>query len=187
MIVVNNKTKAKFIVSSIIKVPGDENLYKLESEDGIKGLIGENIINQYFTKYSSEAGTAVDYFAELDLIKDKVIERINKINEVLRWTESRKSLLNKETPEYQKIEADEQKYKDDLKYYQKVLDNVKDKIVDFQSLQSRVNLEREIDLQELYSSIGLSPEKLKNQDVQIVTETPSDKSEVNIEKTEEIK
>ena len=183
MIVVNKQTGMKFIVASIIKVPGEESLYKLENKDGITGLIRESAINSCFIKHSAEAGKAVDYFAELDLIKDKVVERINKINEVLRWTESRKSLLNKDTPEYQKIESDELKYKEDLKYYQKVLENVKDKIVDFQSLQSRVNLEREIDLQELYSSIGLSPEKLENQEVQIVTETPSEKSEETIEKT----
>ena len=187
MIVVNNKTGKKFIVASIIKVPGDENLYKLETLNGeIEGLVRESSINLNFTKQSAEQGKAVDYFAELDLIKDKVVERINKINEVLRWTDSRKSLLEKETPEYQKIESDELKYKEDLKYYQKVLETVKDKIVDFQSLQSRVNLEREIDLQELYNSIGLSPEKLEQQDVQIVSETPSEKSEVEVEKTEEI-
>lgn len=186
MIVVNNQTGMKFIVASIVKVPGDENLYKLEGKGGITALVRESAIDKCFTKQCSESGKAVDYFAELDLIKDKVIERINKINEVLRWTDSRKSLLDKQTPEYQKIEKDEQKYKDDLKYYQKVLENVKDKIVDFQSLQSRVNLEREIDLQELYSSIGLSPEKLENQEVKIITETPSEKSEVDVEETEKI-
>lgn len=186
MIVVNKQTGIKFIVASIIKMPGEESLYKLEAEDGMTGLVKESAINSCFVKQSSNAGKAVDYFAELDLIKNKVVERVNKINEVLRWTESRKSLLNKDTPEYQKIDSDELKYKEDLKYYQKVLENVKDKIVDFQSLQSRVNLEREIDLQELYSSIGLSPEKLENQNVQIVTETPSEESEKITEKTEEI-
>ena len=187
MIVINKNTGAKFIVASVIKVPGEESLYKLETINGSSiGLTKESLIDRYFIKQSTEHGKAVDYFAELDLIKDKVLERINKINEVLRWTDSRKSLLEKESPEYQKIDQDEIKYKEDLKYYQKVLDNVKDKIVDFQSLQSRVNLEREIDLQELYSSIGLSPEKLEKQDVQITTETPSKKSEIDVEKTEEI-
>lgn len=188
MIVTHKKTGVKYIVASIIKVPEQESLYKLESIDGKSGiLIKESNIDKNFIKYSAEVGKAVDYFAELDLIKDKVVERINKINEVLRWSDSRKSLLNKDTPEYQKIEADEEKYKQDLKYYQKVLDNVKDKIVDFQSLQSRVNLEREIDLQELYSSIGLSPEKLENQNVQITTESPSEKSEEVVKETEVVK
>ena len=133
-----------------------------------------------FKKQSAETGKAVDYFAELDLIKDKVVERINKINEVLRWVEARLSLLGKDSPEYQKLEQDEEKYKQDLKYYQKVLETVKDKIVDFQSLQSRVNLERQIDLQELYNSIGLAPEKLEKQDVQITTETPSKVTEKEV-------
>ena len=101
------------------------------------------------------------------------MERINKINEVLRWTDARKNTLDKSTPEYQKIDSDEQKYKEDLKYYQKVLETVKDKIVDFQSLQSRVSLERQIGLNELYNSIGLSPEKLEQKEVDVFAETPS--------------
>lgn len=186
MIVTHKTSKERFIVASIIKVPNEETLYKIEDTTGDSMLVKESTINKNFTKYSAEAGKAVDYFAELDLIKDKVVERLNKINEVLRWTESRKSVLEKESPEYQKIEADEEKYKDDQKYYQKVLENVKDKIVDFQSLQSRVNLERQIDLQELYSSIGLAPEKLQNQNVQITTETPSEEPVEEVQETVEI-
>jgi len=180
MIAVHKKSNVKFIVSSIIKMPQQENLYKLEDECGHSILINESVFNSSFKKQSAETGKAVDYFAELDLIKDKVVERINKINEVLRWVEARLSLLGKDSPEYQKLETDEEKYKQDLKYYEKVLENVKDKIVDFQSLQSRVNLERQIDLQELYNSIGLAPEKLEKQDVQITTETPSEKSEKEV-------
>lgn len=177
MIVVNKRSGHKYIVASIINMPEQENLYKLEDSKGNTKLVKESLINERFIKKSTETGKAVDYFSELDLIKDKVVERVNKINEVLRWVESRKSLLGKDSPEYQKLEQDEEKYKQDLKYYQKVLETVKDKIVDFQSLQSRVNLERQIDLQELYNSIGLSPEKLEQQDVQITTETPSEVKE----------
>lgn len=186
MIAVHNKTKIKYVVASIIKVPECEDLYKLEA-DNQSMLVKKSTIDHNFTIQSAEVGKAVDYFKELDLIKDKVLERINKINDVLRWTDARKSLLQSDSPEYQKIDTDEQKYKDDLKYYQKVLDNVKDKIVDFQSLQSRVNLEREIDLQELYNQIGLSPEKINNQDVQITTESPSEESTEVVQKsTEEV-
>ena len=185
MIVTHKLTGKKYIVAKIVKVPGQEDVYKLEDRFSKTSLVPANIINREFIIKSAESGKAVDYFAELDLIKDKVVERVNKINEVLRWTGSRKSLLDKETPEYQKIEADEEKYKDDLKYYQKVLETVKDKIVDFQSLQSRVNLEREIDLQELYNSIGLSPEKLEKKDVQIVTEPPSEQTDLDVEEEQE--
>ena len=184
MIAIDKKTKAKFIISSVINVPEQETLYKLEDKEGKTTLIKESVLNNLFIKQSAESGKAVDYFAELDLIKDKVVERVNKINEVLRWVESRKSLLGKDSPEYQKLEADEEKYKQDLKYYQKVLENVKDKIVDFQSLQSRVNLERQIDLQELYSSIGLAPEKLEEKEVQITTESPSEVSEKEVQEVQ---
>lgn len=181
MIAIDKKTKAKFIISSVINVPEQETLYKLEDKNGKTSLIKESVLNNLFIRHSAESGKAVDYFAELDLIKDRVVERINKINEVLRWVESRKSLLGKDSPEYQKLEADGEKYKQDLKYYEKVLDNVKDKIVDFQSLQSRVNLERQIDLQELYSSIGLAPEKLEEKEVQITTESPSNEPEQEVQ------
>ena len=180
MIAVHKKSNAKFIISSVINMPEQETLYKLEDEKGQSIIIKQSTLDTSFIKQSSEAGKAVDYFAELDLIKDKVVERINKINEVLRWVEARLSLLGKDSPEYQKLETDQEKYKQDLKYYEKILENVKDKIVDFQSLQSRVNLERQIDLQELYNSIGLSPEKLEQQDVQITTETPSQESEKEV-------
>lgn len=176
MIVTNKKTGKRYIVSSIIKVPTQENIYKLEDIFGNKKLISESIINSSFEKTANDSNP-VDYFKELDTIKDKVLERVSKINEVLRWTGSRKNLLDKQTPEYQKIENDEQKYKEDLKYYTKVLENVKDKIVDFQSLQSRVNLERQIDLQELYNSIGLSQEKLENREVELIKEEDTQNQE----------
>ena len=177
MIVTNKRSGKRYIVASIINIPEAETLYKLEDSNKNIRLVKESIINSNFIKQSAEHAKAVDYFAELDLIKDKVVERINKINEVLRWVESRLSLLGKDSPEYQKLQNDEEKYKQVLKYYQKVLENVKDKIVDFQSLQSRVNLERQIDLQELYSSIGLAPEKLEEKEVQITTEPSSEKAE----------
>ena len=184
MIAIHKQSGTRYIISSIINVPEQEQLYKLEDKEGKTTLIKESILNNLFIKQSAESGKAVDYFAELDLIKDKVVERVNKINEVLRWVESRKSLLGKDSPEYQKLEADGEKYKQDLKYYQKVLENVKDKIVDFQSLQSRVNLERQIDLQELYSSIGLAPEKLEEKEVQITTESPSEVSEKEVQEVQ---
>lgn len=180
MIAVDKKTNTKYIIASIVNVPNDETLYKLEDNQGQSILIKRSTFDRYFIKQSNDATKAVNYFEELDLIKDKVIERINKIKEVLRWVESRLSLVGKDSPEYQKLEQDEEKYKQDLKYYEKVLENVKDKIVDFQSLQSRVNLERQIDLQELYNSIGLSPEKLEQKNVQITTEAPSEESEKEV-------
>ena len=176
MIVVDKITGYRYIVSSIIKGL-EQTYYKLEDNVGSTYLLSEDVINTKFNKVQA-SNQSVDYFKELDNIKDKVLERINKINDVLRWTDARKNSLDKSTPEYQKIEADEQKYKEDLKYYQKVLETVKDKIVDFQSLQSRVSLEREIDLNELYNSIGLSPEKLEQQQVDVFIDNPQKETPV---------
>lgn len=186
MIVTHKESNLKYIVASIIKVPGHENLFKLEDEAGETCLVNEDTINKFFIK-SSETTEPVDYFKELDNIKNKVLERVDKINQAIRWLEARKNGLDSSTPEYEKLEQDEEKYKQDLKYFQKVLENVKDKIVDFTSLQSRVSLEREIDLQELYSAIGVSPEKLEQEDVQLIKEeTPSseivEKEEIQEEK-----
>ena len=175
MIVTHKESKQKFIVASIIKVPGQQNLFKLEDTDGESLLVDEDSINKFFIK-SNESSQPVDYFKELNNIKDKLLERIDKINQVIKWIEARKSTLDSSSPEYEKLDKDEEKYKQDLKYFQKVLENVKDKIVDFTSLQSRVSLEREIDLQELYSACGISPEKLEQEDVQLIKEeTPSSK------------
>lgn len=181
MTLTHKESNKKFIVSSIINVPNGENLYKLEDENRNISLVSETNVNKFFIK-SEKTSQPVDYFKELENIKDKVMERIDKINQVLRWTEARKGTLDSSTPEYQKIEQDEEKYKQDLKYYQKVLENVKDKIVDFTSLQSRVSLEREIDLQELYSAIGLSSEKLEQEEVQLFKEETPSSEEVEVEK-----
>lgn len=182
MIVTHKESNLKYIVASIIKVPGQENLFKLEDEAGETCLVNEDTINKFFIK-SNETTEPVDYFKELDNIKNKVLERVDKINQAIRWLEARKNGLDSSTPEYEKLEQDEEKYKQDLKYFQKVLENVKDKIVDFTSLQSRVSLERQIDLQELYSAIGVSPEKLEQENVQLIKEeTPTEtKEEVSVE------
>ena len=67
------------------------------------------------------------------------------------------------------------------------MENVKDKIVDFTSLQSRVSLEREIDLQELYSAIGVSPEKLEQKDVELFKEETPSSEKVEVQKEEIVK
>lgn len=168
---VSDKFGNKYIVSKIINLE-NEQYYKLEDNNGETKLINSSVINSNFNKILAKS-QAVDYFKELDLIKDKVLQRVNKINEVLRWTDARKNTLDSNSPEYQKIEKDQIKYKEDLKYYQKVLETVKDKIVDFQSLQSRISLERQIDLNELYNSIGLSPEKLEQKQVDVFADSPT--------------
>lgn len=183
MIVTHKESKQKFIVASIIKVPGQQNLFKLEDSDGESLLVDEGSINKFFIK-SNESSQPVDYFKELNNIKDKILERVDKINQVIRWIEARKGNLDSSTPEYEKLDKDEEKYKQDLKYFQKVLENVKDKIVDFTSLQSRVSLEREIDLQELYSAIGVSPEKLEQEDVQLIKEETPSSEKVETKKIE---
>ena len=99
MIVTHKESKQKFIVANIIKVPGQQNLFKLEDEAGESLLVDEGSINKFFIK-SSESSQPVDYFKELDNIKDKVLERVDKINQVIRWIEARKGGLDSSTPEY---------------------------------------------------------------------------------------
>ena len=68
MIVVNKNTGKKYIVASIIDIC-DSKLYKLEDYNGNKSLVDESKINSSFNKIEA-ASQAVDYFKELDLIKD---------------------------------------------------------------------------------------------------------------------
>lgn len=186
MVLTHKTSNKKFIVARVIDAPNNLKLYKLEDENSNTLLVPETHVNKFFIK-SRESSEPVDYFKELSNIKDKVLERVDKINQVLRWIEARKSNLDNSTPEYEKLEKDEEKYRNDLKYFQKVLENVKDKIVDFTSLQSRVSLEREIDLQELYSAIGVSPEKLEQKDVELFKEETPSSEKVEVQKEEIVK
>ena len=90
MIVTHKESNLKYIVASIIKVPGQENLFKLEDEAGETCLVNEDTINKFFIK-SSETTEPVDYFKELDNIKNKVLER-DKISEEYFYTRDSASI-----------------------------------------------------------------------------------------------
>ncbi len=169
----------KYIVSKIINMPGSEKVYCLKNNKNTIFVTASQLKNNY--KKVKSAIETVDYYQELTNIKDKVMERINKINEVLRWSEARINGLEKGTPEYEKIDTDIEKYKDDDKYWKKVLEDVTDKIVEFQTLQSRVTLERQISLQELYTSLGLTKEdldkKIEEKPVSLIQEDTEEISE----------
>ena len=190
----------KYIISKVINFPGSEKIYCLENEKE-KLFIKASQLKKKYKKVKSAIET-VDYYQELSNIKDKVMERINKINDVLRWSEARINGLEKGTPEYEKIQQDIDKYTEDDKYWKKVLEDVTDKIVEFQTLQSRVTLERQISLQELYNSLGLSQDelndKINDKEVQLIKEdenspdssedeTPSEPEEIEVEKDVKIK
>lgn len=166
-IIVDKKTKKSFIVSASFKFPGEGKMYCVENKDS-KFFIKEADLKKKFILASSPTA---DYYAELTKIKNSVLQRVNEINQAIRYTEARLAGMDKSTPEYEKLSTDLEKYQQDQKYYQDILEDVKDKIVDFQSLQSRITQERDIDLQTLYSEIGLDPNSVKKQDVEIVSDT----------------
>ena len=112
------------------------------------------------------------YYNQLMLMKDKVIERLSKINQAIRWVETRKGTVDSASPEYSQITKDESKFKEDLKYYTNIIERLKDKIVDYQSLQSRINIEREVDLQEFYGLLGI--ENNVSEDTELPTDSDTD-------------
>lgn len=176
-IVIERKTKNPFIVTSSFKFPGEGKMYCLESKSK-KFFIKEADLKKKFVLASSPTA---DYYSELTNIKESVLKRVNEINQAIRYTEARLVGLDKSTPEYEKLSSDLEKYQQDQKYYQDILEEVKDKIVDFQSLQSRITQERDIDLQTLYAEIGLDPTSVKQQDVELVSETSPSTSELDNE------
>lgn len=182
-IVVEKSTKSPFIVTSSFKFPGEGKMFCLENKYD-KMFVKEAELKQKFVLASSPTA---DYFSELNKIKDSVLERVNEINQAIRYTEARISGLDKATPEYEKVSADLEKYEQDLKYFQDILEDVKDKIVDFQSLQSRITQERDIDLQQLYSEIGLNPDTVEHkEEVELVSDNSSpEETETDVEVTEE--
>lgn len=116
------------------------------------------------------------YYNQLMLMKDKVIERLSKINQALRWVETRKGTVDSASPEYSQITKDESKFKEDLKYYTNIIEKLKDKIVDYQSLQSRINIEREVDIQEFYGLLGIE-ENIK-EDTELPENTNTEKPDI---------
>lgn len=171
---VNKKNAGIFRVASIVNFPGEEKIYFLKSKKEDL-FIRESELKNKFTPYvdaktvKAESQT-VDYYNELINIKDKLIERINKINQAIKYTNARIASVDKNSPEGAKLQESLDKYNDDLKYYQDILEDVKDKIVDFQALQSRVTLERQIDLTTFYNELGINPDELKEEKVEIVKE-----------------
>lgn len=178
-IVLKKENKTPFIITSSFKFPGEGRMYCLENNAN-KIFVKEAELKKKFVLANSPTA---DYYSELSKIKESVLARINDINQAIRYTEAKIAGMDKNTPEYDKIKTDLDKYQQDLKYYQDILEDVKDKIVDFQSLQSRITQERDIDLQTLYSEIGLDPQTIKQQEVELVSDTPSpeNNSETDLE------
>ncbi|MCM1260611.1 MAG: hypothetical protein NC222_06610 [Staphylococcus sp.] len=181
-IVVDKKTKNPFVVTSSFKFPGEGKMFCLENKND-KIFVKESELKKRFILASSPTA---DYFSELNKIKESVLSRVNDINQAIRYSEARVSSLDKATPEYEKVSSDLEKYKQDLKYYQDILEDVKDKIVDFQSLQSRITQERDIDLQQLYSEIGLDPNSVEHkEEVELVSDNSTPEDSETLEVTEE--
>lgn len=180
-------SKTLFKVEDVVDFPGEGKIYCL-SGNYRKLFVREADLKEQFIPYKkvirAESQT-VDYYKELINIKDKLIERINKINQAIKYTNARLSGLDANSPEGEKLDVSLTKYEDDLKYFQDVLEDVKDKIVDFQALQSRVSLERQIDLNQLYNDLGVDPTTLQEEDVEIINETSGNPQETDVE-TEKI-
>ena len=134
-------------------------------------ILDEKHFNNFYKIAESKT---VNYYNELNTLKEKVLERIGKINELISYTDVRLNSIDSKSQEGMKLQQSLDKYEADKKYFNDILEVIKDKIVDFQAIQSRVNLEREIDLSELYSQLGIDLNKLQTRfkeediDVQLI-------------------
>lgn len=155
---VKNSKNQIFNAEVIIDNNSGNKFYRIASNH-YDDIISEKEFKQFYKVAESKT---INYYNELNTLKDKVLERIGKINEQLNYTEVRLNGIDKKSQEGIKLQQTLDRYENDKKYYSDILDVIKDKLVDFQAIQSRVNLEREIDLSELYSQLGIDLNQLQN-------------------------
>lgn len=155
---VKNSRNQIFNAEVIIDNNSGNKFYRIASKH-YDNIISEKEFKQFYKVAESKT---INYYNELNTLKDKVLERIGKINEQLNYTEVRLNSIDKKSQEGMKLQQTLDRYENDKKYYSDILDVIKDKLVDFQAIQSRVNLEREIDLSELYSQLGIDLNQLQN-------------------------
>lgn len=166
-IIIDNNTNNKF--------------YRVANQSDDR-IVTQKEFNENFHKVAESK--TVNYYNELNTLKDKVVERIGKINERINYVDIRLGSIDKKSQEGMKLQEQLDRYEEDKKYYNDILENIKDKIVDFQSIQSRVNIEREIDLAEIYSQLGIDLNELqsrfKNEDesVELIQEKEVNTTEV---------
>lgn len=176
---VKNSKNQIFNAELIINNNSGEKFYKISSKH-YDDVITEKEFKRFYKVAESKT---INYYNELNTLKDKVLERIGKINEELNYVEIRLNGIDKKSEEGMKLQQTIDRYENDKKYYSDILEVIKDKLVDFQAIQSRVNLEREIDLSELYSQLGIDLNQLQSrfknqdQDVELITNDNQDQQE----------
>lgn len=182
---VKNSKNQIFNAELIINNNSGEKFYKISSKH-YDDIITEKEFKQF---YKTAESKTINYYNELNTLKNKVLERIGKINEQLNYTEIRLNGIDKKSEEGMKLQQTIDRYENDKKYFNDILEVIKDKLVDFQAIQSRVNLEREIDLSELYSQLGIDLSQLQsrfknqNQDVELINQDQQEKVKEEIQET----
>lgn len=155
-VIIDNNTNNKF--------------YRVANQNDDR-IVTQKEFNENFHKVAESK--TVNFYNELNNLKDKVLKRIGDINERINYIDSRLNTIDKKSQEGIKLQDTLDKYENDKKYYSSILDTIKDQIVDFQSIQSRINLEREISLSELYTQLGIDlnefHNRFKDEEVELIT------------------
>lgn len=155
-VIIDNNTNNKF--------------YRIANQSDDR-IVTQKEFNENFHKVAESK--TVNFYNELNNLKDKVLKRIGDINERINYIDSRLNTIDKKSQEGIKLQDTLDKYENDKKYYSSILDTIKDQIVDFQSIQSRINLEREISLSELYTQLGIDlnefHNRFKDEEVELIT------------------
>lgn len=148
----------KFVCASKVN---DINFFEFKDNNNNLIHIKADDISKYDIKNISL--TSVDYYNILNVLKNKTLERIYNINYYIKLNYDSQVIYNKDTEEYKKIEDDIVRYEKDLKYYQSILESIKDYMIDFQTVQSRISIERETAIQDISSKLGIKQEEVSKQ------------------------
>lgn len=148
--------KSYFRVTAHFKEPVE--MFELQSTKGFKTMAFAEDFHKSFRKVADDKSLPVNYLAELKLLMDAVLERLGKINNAKRYLEAKKATVGK-SPEAEKLEPQIDQYEVDLKYYQKILEDIQKEISDFQSIQSQVQIQREVTIKDLYNKLGIDQKK----------------------------
>lgn len=176
--------KSYFRVVARFKEPVE--MFELQSTKGFKTIAFAEDFHKNFKKVADDKSLPVNYLAELKLLMNAVLERLGKINNAKRYLEAKKATVGK-SPEAEKLEPQIDQYEVDLKYYQKILEDIQKEISDFQSIQSQVQIQREVTIKDLYNKLGIDQSKFEeNKETSVDFGMDEEKVEETEEVTEEV-
>lgn len=114
------------------------------------------------------------YLSTLMDIKDKLLAKIDSLAQAVKNKEKASSTATDVT-EKEALDNEANKDKEDIKFFQKTLEQVKDKLVETKTQEFKIALDRELNLAQLYTSLNLSPDMFEEKVVSEEKPMPKEK------------